>query len=80
MNVRIVSDKIGTRVLTESGAVVEGISGLTFRAEVGDVNRVQIDLAAGHIDAGAEAAFHVGGREIRRIEYADGTIDEFPAS
>ncbi len=80
MNVKIVSDEAGTKVLTRDGVPIEGLSGISFRAELNDINRAELQLAVGEIEVEAEASVFVRGKEVRRIEYADGSTDEFPAS
>lgn len=80
MNVKIVSDEAGTKVLTRDGVEVEGVASIVFRAELNDINRAELQLAVGEIEVEAEASVFVRGKEVRRIEYADGSTDEFPAS
>lgn len=80
MNVKIVSDEAGTKVLTRDGVPIEGLSGISFRAELNDINRAELQLAVGEIEVEVEASVFVRGKEVRRIEYADGSTDEFPAS
>ncbi|MFA5567970.1 MAG: hypothetical protein WC972_04905 [Trueperaceae bacterium] len=82
MKVRIVSTGgtgHGTRVMGSDGREIDWITGLTFRADVDDITRAEIEFSAVEIDAVAEAKFLVRGKEVRRIEYADGSADEFPA-
>lgn len=80
MNVRIVSGKtgFGTKVTTESGAEIEGLTYVGFQASMNDVNRAELHLHVSGIEAEAEARVYVAGREVRRIEYADGEIVEYP--
>lgn len=82
MHVRIISDGTarGTKVLTPDGSPVAGLTGVVFRAEIDDLNRAELNLVCAAIDAEASARVFVAGREVRRIEYADGTVEEFPAS
>lgn len=81
MNVKIVSGaRIGTKVLTEGGVEIEGVRGIVFRAEVDRINRAELDLYVAEIQAEGVASIFVRGKEVRRIEYADGSTDEFPAS
>ena len=82
MQVKIISDGTphGTKVVTADGSPVRGLTGIVFRAEVDDVNRADLSLSRVEIDAVAEARVFVGGREVRRIEYADGSSDEYPAA
>jgi hypothetical protein len=82
MHVKIISDGTprGTKVLTADGSPVTGLTGIIFRADIDDVNRAELSLSCALIDAEASARVFVNGREVRRIEYADGTVEEFPAS
>lgn len=81
MHVRIISDGTarGTKVLTADGNPVSGLTGVVFRAEIDDVNRAELSLLCAVIDAEASARVFVDGKEVRRIEYADGSVEEFPA-
>lgn len=81
MHVKIISDgtPCGTKVETADGTAVKGLTEITFRAQINDINRAELHLACAGIEAEAEATVHVAGKEVRRIEYADGTVDEFPA-
>lgn len=82
MHVKITSDGTphGTKVTTADGSPVQGLTGILFRAEIDDVNRAELSLSLVEIDAEAEARVYVAGKEVRRIEYADGTSDEYPAA
>lgn len=81
MYVRIISDatKQGTRVETADGQPIKGLTGITFRADINDINRAELHILCVGIDAKADAKVYIGQREVRRIEYADGTVDDFPA-
>lgn len=81
MHVRIKSDgtNLGTLVTNSDGEAVPGVVSIAFRAEINDISRADISLSAVEIDAVADARFYVCGREVRRIEYADGTTDDYPA-
>lgn len=81
MHVKIISDgtPYGTKALTADGASVQGLTGIVFSAQINDINRAELHLACAGIEAEAEAAVYVAGKEVRRIEYADGTVTEFPA-
>ena len=81
MHVRIISDgtKYGTKVETLDGRAIKGLTGVTFRADIDDINRAELHLHCTGIDAKTDAKIFVAGREVRRIEYADGTADEFQA-
>lgn len=83
MNVKIVSDGpcgFGTKVMTQDGVEVGGLTAITFRAEADNINRAELELYVAEIAVEGVAAFYARGKEVRRIEYADGTVDEFPAS
>lgn len=79
---KIVSDGTnGTKLLTDDGQEVEGVVALTWSHQVDDFARIDARLSIVKIEAvGAETRF-IGpnGKAIRRIEYADGTFDEYPA-
>lgn len=81
MFVKITSGRegIGASVTTESGEPVEGLTSIVFRADVDNINRAELHLYVGEFEAMAKAQVMVRGKEVRRIEYADGTVDEFPA-
>lgn len=80
MNVKIVSDgQIGTRVELPDGTPLAGVMSITWRAAVSDFARADIELCIIEIDAVAQARFYgPSGKEIRRIEYTDGSTDEYP--
>lgn len=82
MKVKITSDGTshGTKVTTADGVPVRGVSGIVFRAEVDDVNRAELSLCFVEIEAEAEARVYVGGKQVCRIEYADGSFDKYPAT
>lgn len=81
MNIKIASGgaAYGTKVTTADGAEVGGLTAITFRAQVGDINRAELELAVGEIEVEAKARIFVRGKQVLRIDYADGTFDEFPA-
>lgn len=81
MNVKIRSGSspFETRVTTADGAEVEGLSSLTVRIDVEDINRAELHLAIAELEVEASARVYVGGNEVRRIEYADGKVVEYPA-
>lgn len=81
MHVKITSDgtSYGTKVHTAEGTPVEGLTEVVFRAVVHDINRAELHLHVAGIEAEAEAAVYVAGKEVRRIEYVDGTVTDFPA-
>lgn len=81
MNVKISSGTTGcgTRVTTADGATIDGLTEVVFRAVVNDLNRAELHLHVAGIEAEAEATVYVAGKEVRRIEYADGSVDEYPA-
>ena len=81
MNVRIQSGStpFGTKVTTQDGSEIDGLSAVTVKIDVDDINRAELHLAIAEIEVEASARAYVGGKEVRRIEYADGTVAEFPA-
>lgn len=83
MNVKIISDGtgLGTRVLTDSGEPIQGLTAVNWRMAIDEISSAKLELGlveVEHIDA--VATVYIGGREVRRVEYADGTVDEFPAA
>lgn len=83
MNVKITSSSVSpyeTRVTTLEGVAVEGLTGITFHADVDDVNRAELRLLISEISVEGRAQFYVRGKEVHRIEYADGSVDDFTAT
>lgn len=72
----------GTRILTEDGQDISSqVSSVVWSHEAQDIARAELRLAFIEVDAVAEARMiGPGGKDVRRIEYADGTIDEYPAT
>jgi hypothetical protein len=84
MKVRIESDgsPTGTRVVDQSGNDISNrVTGVTFRHNAGEVPWVELDLGFIEISAVETKARMIGpgGKEVRRIEYADGSEDVFSA-
>lgn len=81
MNVKIVSgaSPFETKVTTADGAEIEGLTGVDVHIHIEDINRAKLHLAIAEVEVEAAAGVYVRSREVRRIEYADGTADEFPA-
>lgn len=83
MHVRITSGgaPMTTEVRTSEGAVIQGVTAIRWSIAVGDISRAEVDLCFAEIGEIAAEARMLGpnGKEVRRIEYADGTVDEFPA-
>ena len=78
----IVADgSIGGTVISVNGeSINDKVQSVTFRHNGGGIPAVEIDLMLieiGVVDAPARM-IGPGGKEVRRIEYADGTVDEFP--
>lgn len=84
MKVTVTSDgsNRGTRVTGPDGAPIEGVRALTFRAAVDEIASLDIELVFVTLDRlEGEATFYgPAGKPIRRIEYVDGTVDEFAAA
>lgn len=83
MKVAIISD--GTPCGTElrrvdSGELLHGVWSITWMIDNGGPARAEVQLQMVAIHGVAETCV-VGpsGKYVRRIEYADGTVDEFPA-
>jgi len=83
VNVKITSDGegFGTHVQTEDGREIDGVTEIVWRAVAGDICRADVSLSFITLSGAADARM-IGpnGKEVRRIEYADGTSEEFPAS
>lgn len=84
MKVRIESDGSmgGTRVLDQNGNdLTKKLAGVTFRHNAGDFPMAEVDLHFVDVAAIDTPARMIGpgGKEVRRIEYVDGSVDEFPA-
>lgn len=77
-NVSIQSDGVNTRVFNDDGKEIKGITSLSLRATaqgaVADVELMFIDISA--VNAPARIV-GPSGKEVRRIEYADGSVEEF---
>lgn len=69
----------GTKITDENGKDIDGVTRVTWRAAVNDINRAEIELLFVDMDVQGEARMMGPRGEVRRIEYADGTVDEFPA-
>lgn len=70
----------GTRVLDQNGNdLTKKLAGVTFRHSAGGFPMAEIDLHFVGITANDTPARMIGpgGKEVRRIEYVDGTVDEF---
>lgn len=82
MRVKIVSGGVaaGTKITDEEGRELDWVTAVTWRAEVDDICRAQIELGAMEVEVEGEATFYVKGKPVRRIEYADGTVDEYPGA
>lgn len=83
MKVRIESDGsgVGTRVLDQNGNdMSSGIASITFRHVGGGFPVAEIELSFIEVTATDTPARMIGptGKDVRRIEYADGSFDEFP--
>jgi hypothetical protein len=72
----------GTRILTDDGRDISNqVSSVSWSHEAQDIARAELQLAFIEVDAVAEARMiGPGGKDVRRIEYADGTVDEYPAT
>ena len=82
MKVRIVSDgtPYGTAVQDPEGRPLSGIKSLTWTVNANEPATALVDMEFLPLQGLAEAKMlGPGGKEVRRIEYADGSIDEFPA-
>lgn len=82
MKVRVEADGTpsGTRIITGDGdtSLTKKVSGIVFRHEGGGIPRIELEMGLVPMTVeGRAVMMGPGGREIRRIEYADGTADEF---
>lgn len=82
MIVTIKSSAEGTQILTEDGRdLASAVYSASWSIESNDFARAELRLGLVEIEAVAEARMiGPGGKEVRRIEYADGTVDEYPAT
>lgn len=84
MKVSIISDGTprGTRIADDQGRPIEGVVAARWDIGVGQPAEVRIDLSFIALDAEGVDAVMIGpgGKAVRRIEYADGSVTEFPAS
>lgn len=84
MKIKITSDgtPYGTRLTAEDGGEIEGAVAVTWRASANDpMARAEVELDFIELNGIAEARMiGPGGKEVRRIEYADGSVDEFPVT
>lgn len=74
--------KGGTRITTADGRDISNqVSGVSWSHDVDDIARAELRLSFIEIEAVAEARMlGPGGKDVRRIEYADGTSDEYPVT
>lgn len=81
MNVVISSNGTGagTKVTTPDGQPIRGLTAVTWRMAIDEISRADLELSFVEVErVDAVASVYVGGKEVRRIEYADGTFDEYP--
>lgn len=82
MQIRIGADGgvFGSTIQDDNFKAVEGVKSVTWRHEAGDVPRAEVELLFVPLLTACQARmFGPGGKEVRRIEYADGSFDDFPA-
>jgi hypothetical protein len=82
VTIKVDGTPTGTRVVSSNGAdISDQIAGVTFRHGAGEIPTAELQLALVAIEAVDTPARMMGpsGKEVRRIEYADGSTDEFPA-
>jgi len=80
MIVKIVADGTarGTKVLNEDGKPLQFITGVRFAHSAGSEPLVEVDLLLVPVTVdGVAKMFGPDRREIKRIEYVDGTVDDF---
>lgn len=84
MKVSVTSDGTGrgTSVTGPDGTPVEGVTALNWRIALGEPSRFDIELTFVPLDRVEGEADMIGpnGKSVRRIEYADGSVQEYPAS
>lgn len=83
MKVSVTSDGTphGTRVTGPDGTAIAGITALNWRIAVGEPSRFDIEMSFIPLERVEGEAEMIGpaGKAVRRIEYADGSVDEYPA-
>lgn len=83
MKVTVTSDGTGhgTRVAGPDGSPIEGVVALNWRIAVNEPSRFDIELSFIPLELaeGEAVLYGPAGKPIRRVEYADGTVDEYPA-
>lgn len=81
MKVVVKSDgtAIGTRVIDMHGNIVDGVRVVTWRHEAGGLPVAEVEMFFAGLETPCEARM-IGpkGVEVRRIEYADGSVVEYP--
>jgi hypothetical protein len=81
MDIKIEADggPCGTRVLTVDGQDITSlVDGVAWEHRAGEIPRVRLHLALMPLHGvGLASMVGPGGKEVRSIEYADGTRDEF---
>jgi hypothetical protein len=84
MKIRIAGEgsAFGSRVTDNAGRVLDGVRSVTWRHEAGEPPRAEVELMFVPLDLIDEVEARMigpAGKEVRRIEYADGSVDEYPA-
>jgi hypothetical protein len=78
MKMKVISDGVVTRVEDETGRMLDGVTAVRFRHEApGRLAIVEIDMIAHEVGFPGEGKVYIGGREVRRIIFADGGEEEF---
>jgi len=78
MNVQIVTNEAGRPVVQhEDGRPVPGVIGARISIKPNDIIRAELDINLSTVGLLGEGKVFYGGREIRRIIYADGGEEEF---
>lgn len=81
MRIRITGDgtPTGTRLTDEAGNdISDHVAGVEFSHYAGDAPIATLKLGVVPVGVHAQVAgLSIGGRAVKRIEYADGTVDEF---
>lgn len=69
----------GTQITTEDGRDLGGsVTGVTFRHDAGNIPVAELTIGFVEIEyEGLAKLYGPGGKEVARIEYADGTFEEF---
>lgn len=83
MKIRISGEgsAFGSQITDGAGRVLDGVRAVSWRHEAGEPPQAEVELLfvplhlADEVDA---RMLGPSGKEVRRIEYADGSVDDYP--